>query len=242
MSTAQVAVVTGAGSGIGRSVALRLAVLGYRLTLVGRNESRLSRTVDAIEHSGSAPEVLLVPADVAVAEQAASVIELAADQWGRIDVVVNNAGIVRMAALSDTDEDLLFQTFATNTFGPAMLIARSWPHMVRQGSGCIVNVTSMATVDPFPGLGVYAASKCALDSLTRSLHNEGATHGIRAFSVAPGAVETPMLRGLFSTDQLPPDQTLEPADVAEVVVACVRGERDGEAGRSILVPSGAGAG
>ena len=96
----------------------------------------------------------------------------------------------------------------------------------------------MATVDPFPGLGVYAASKAALASLTRSLHNEGASHGIRAFSVAPGAVETKMLRQLFSTDQLPTDQTLEPAAVAEVVVGCIRGEREDDRGQTILLPSG----
>ena len=237
MSTAEVAVITGAGSGIGRSIALRMAVLGYRLVLVGRNEERLERTVRAIEHTGAEPEVLIVPADVAVAGQAASVVDLAIEQWGSLDVLVNNAGVVHMAPLRDSDEDLLYQTFATNTFGPAILIARAWPHMVRHRRGCVVNVTSMATIDPFPGLAVYAASKCALDSFTRSIHNEGGSHGIRAFTVAPGAVETDMLRGLFSSEQLPKDQTLDPSDIADIVIACVRGERDDEAGRCIAVPS-----
>ena len=104
-------------------------------------------------------------------------------------------------------------------------------------AGCVVNITSMAVVDPFPGLAVYAASKAALDSLTRSIHNEGADHGIRAYSVAPGAVETEMLRTIVTEEQLPTEQTLAPAQIAEVVADCIAGTCAEPSGSSLLVPS-----
>jgi NAD(P)-dependent dehydrogenase (short-subunit alcohol dehydrogenase family) len=238
MSIPLVAIVTGAGSGIGRAVCERLADLGYRLTLVGRREPALQATLDWIaEHVGDPPAAMVVPADVADMVQAESVIDLTVQEWGRVDALVNNAGVLDSRPIERTDEDLLYRTFAANTFGPAYLVARAWPIMLRQRTGCIVNVTSMATVDPFPGLAVYAASKSALESLTRSIRAEGGDHGIRAFSVGPGAVETPMIRGLFSEAELPPDRTLDPAEVAEIIVTCVQGGLDERQGQTILVPS-----
>ena len=101
----------------------------------------------------------------------------------------------------------------------------------------MVNVSSMATVDPYPGLSVYAASKAALESLTRSIAVEGREHGIRSFSVVLGAVETAMLRSVVSEAQLPREKTLEPRDVAEVVMACVEGRHDSRNGGAVPVPS-----
>ncbi|MHC4991642.1 MAG: SDR family NAD(P)-dependent oxidoreductase [Planctomycetota bacterium] len=236
--SAPVAVVTGAGSGIGRCVCHRMATAGYRVALVSRDEKKLQATVEQMgRRPGAGEEVLLLPADLGDHDQAASVINLTVEQWGRLDVLINNAGVAPLADLADTDEDLLFRTFSVNTFGPAVLIATAWPHFVSAGGGRIVNVSSMATLDPFPGLGVYAASKSALESLTRSIRNEGAGHGILAFSVAPGAVETPMLRSIIDTETLPTEQALDPEEVASVIVACARGERDDQAGEIIRLPS-----
>jgi NAD(P)-dependent dehydrogenase (short-subunit alcohol dehydrogenase family) len=233
-----VTIVTGAGSGIGRAACELLADLGHRLTLVGRRASALEETMSLIAGEvASPPEVLVVPADVSDEEQAAAAVDLTVERWGRVDALVNNAGAVHMAPLQETGEDVLFHLFAVNTFGPACLMARVWPIMVRQGEGCIVNVSSMAAVDPFPGLAAYGASKAALDSLTRSVHAEGAELGIRAFSVLPGAVETPMLRSLFSPADLPPRRALDPMEVAQVIVECVAGRRDEQRGTTILVPS-----
>ncbi len=238
MTVPPVAIVTGAGSGIGAEVCQMLAADGYRITLVGRSESKLQRTMDAIvEQMAAAPEMLVEPADISDAEQARSLVDLTIAQWGRVDVIVNNAGFAALSPLEESSEDLLFQSFAINTFGPFYLVARAWPALRRQRSGCIVNVSSMATLDPFPGLGVYAAAKAALESLTRSIHQEGSDLGIRAFSVAPGAVETPMLRHLFSEEALPPEKTLDPAEVASVVLECIRGIRDDQRGGVIRVPS-----
>jgi NAD(P)-dependent dehydrogenase (short-subunit alcohol dehydrogenase family) len=238
MADANVAIVTGAGSGIGRCVAELLANAGHRIALVGRTERALQKTMARIT-SGSAapPEMLVVPADIADADQAASVVDLTVERWGRLDVLVNNAGTAELAPIEETDADMIYRTFAVNVFGPAMLISRAWPIFRRQHSGRIVNVSSMASVDPFPGFFAYAAAKSAVESLTRSAANEGREHGVRAFSVAPGAVETGTLRGLFSERDLPPARTLDPRDVAHVICDCVLGRRERDAGTTIHLPS-----
>jgi NAD(P)-dependent dehydrogenase (short-subunit alcohol dehydrogenase family) len=159
------------------------------------------------------------------------------EQWGRADVLVHSAGNASVVPIDRTDEDLLYRTFSVNTFAAAYLIARLWPIFRRQRGGCIVNVSTMGTSDPFPGFFAYAAAKSALESLTRSAAKEGAAFGVRAFAVAPGAVETDMLRASFSERQIPPQHTLDPLDVAHVICDCVLGRRDGEAGTTIYVPS-----
>jgi NAD(P)-dependent dehydrogenase (short-subunit alcohol dehydrogenase family) len=95
----------------------------------------------------------------------------------------------------------------------------------------------MATIDPFPGLSLYAASKAAMESLTRSVRNEGYEAGIRAFNVVPGAVETQMLRSLFPITALPTEKALDPYVVAQVIADCVTGARHEASGSSIIVPS-----
>lgn len=229
--TAAVTIVTGAGSGIGRAVATRLDADGHRLALVGRREAALRGT------AGKVGEALVVPADLADPDAAPHVVEQVVQRWGRVDAIVNNAGVADPAPIEETTTERLRRVFEINVHGPARLITAVWPWFVTQRAGCVVNITSMAVVDPFPGLAVYAASKAALDSLTRSIHNEGADHGIRAYSVAPGAVETEMLRTIVTEEQLPTEQTLAPAQIAEVVADCIAGTCAEPSGSSLLVPS-----
>lgn len=238
MTETPVAIVTGAGSGIGRAVCGLLANAGYRLSLVGRREEKLQETMSEIDaRSAAPPEMLILSADVTNAQQAMSAVDMTAQQWGRADALINGAGVAPLAAIDRTDEDLLYRTFAVNTFAAAYLIARIWPVFRKQRGGCIVNISTMGTADPFPGFFAYAAAKSAVESLTRSAVKEGASFGVRAFSVAPGAVETDMLRANFSERQIPRQRTLDPLDVAHVICDCVLGRRDGEAGSTIFVPS-----
>jgi NAD(P)-dependent dehydrogenase (short-subunit alcohol dehydrogenase family) len=237
MAQTPVAIVTGAGSGIGRAVCGLLANAGYRLSLVGRREAKLQETMDGIAaRSAAAPEMLILSADLASAQQAMSVVDMTVEQWGRVDALVHAAGNAAVVSIDRTDEDLLYRTFAVNTFAAAYLIARLWPVFRKQRGGCIVNVSTMGTSDPFPGFFVYAAAKAALESFTRSVAKEGADAGIRAFSVAPGAVETDMLRANFSERQVPHRHTLDPLDVAHVICDCVLGRREGETGTTIYLP------
>ncbi len=228
-----VTIITGAGSGIGREVARQLHARGHRLALVGRTRAKLEETARAI----AVADALCIAADIADSERAASCVDRTIERFGRLDVLVNNAGIAPIVPIADTTEELLEEVFFANTFGPAFLITRAWPVFVARRGGRVVNISTIGTVDPFNGFFAYAASKSALDSFTRSIAREGRSHGIRAFSVNPGAVETPLLRQNFGTNVLPASKALAPADVASVVVACACGERDAENGQAILVPS-----
>ena len=95
----------------------------------------------------------------------------------------------------------------------------------------------MSSIDPFPGLSIYAASKAALESYTRSIMNEGRGHGIFAFSIVLGSVETAMLRTIVSESQWPRSRTLDPRDAGNLIASCARGERDDEAGSTIVLPN-----
>lgn len=236
MTIPPVAIVTGAGSGIGRSVCELLAVEHCRLALVGRDEGKLEETMNVIAADvASPPDMLVLPADVSDREQCAGVVDMTLARWGRVDILINNAGMAPKVAVDEFGPDLLYQLFAVNVFGPLHLAQRCWDSFVKHKRGVVVNVSSRAAFTPFPGLGVYGMSKSAIDGLTRAIQNEGEGHGISAYSVAPGAVETPMLRGIFSKKDIPADQTLDPEEVAQVIVDCALGNRPGDAGGVVQI-------
>ena len=230
-----VTIITGAGSGIGRATAEMLAPLGHALVLVGRTEAKLLDTLDAVRDSGA--DAMVATADLQDAEHAAAVVHQAMERFDRIDAIVNSAGVAPLLPIEKTTEEVLEETFRINAFGPAFLIVEAWPIFRRQKSGCVVNVSTLGTSDPFPGFFAYAASKSALDSFTRSCAREGRSIGVRAFCVNPGAVETPLLRKNFPAHVLPPERALKPEAVAEVIGECIAGKRDHEHGRTILLPS-----
>lgn len=220
-----VVLLTGASSGIGREVALQLAGRHCTLALVARGGERLEEVGDACSSIGSG-DVLLRSTDMGVPEDVEAMVDAALDAFGRIDILINNAGLGELRPIGQIDLDHLLAVFAVNTIGPAVAINRVWPIMVKQSSGRIVNISSMAARDPFPGFFAYAAAKSALSSMTRSIAVEGKAANIKAFTIAPGAVETPMLRGLFNETMIGTDATLPPADVAQTIVECAMGERD----------------
>jgi NAD(P)-dependent dehydrogenase (short-subunit alcohol dehydrogenase family) len=227
------AIITGAGTGIGRATAIMLAKHGLRIALVGRREDVLRETAAVIGDASA----LSIKADIAEPAEARRVADRALERLGRIDALVNNAGHVEPVPLPRIDQPHLDRMFAVIVFGPIHLIARLWPAFVRQGGARVVSVSSMSTLDPFPGLAGYAAAKTALESVSRSIMREGAAHGIRAFSIAPGSVETAMLRRVATHESLPSDRTLDPNDVAKVIVECVLGRCDTQAGNIIRIPS-----
>ncbi len=215
-SDAPVCALTGGSSGIGLATCLKFANEGYRIATCGRVASRLEAAVDQIRKvSGDATRVVSLVADVGHDQEARNFIDFAIAQWGRIDVLVNNAGRAPLATIADISPDDFAQAVAVNLSAVYATIQAVWSSMRQDGGGIIVNISSMAAVDPFPGLGMYGCCKAAVEALTRAVADEGKRDHIRAFCVRPGAVETPLLRSLFP--DFPADQALQPQEIADLV-------------------------
>lgn len=240
-----VAVITGAGSGIGRATAILLASRGFDLALVGRREEPLAETADlaraaAADAGTSDARCLLITQDIAEPRSCGAIIERAAGELGRIDVLVNNAGFAPLAPIARTSPELIQQAFATNALAPASLIAAAWKHLSATKRGCIVNISTLGTRDPFQGFFAYAAAKGSVNVMTKSCAIEGRSVGIRAFAVAPGAVETGMLRANFNEKVIPPAAALKPETVASLIVECIEGRRNARNGDTIFITANKG--
>lgn len=230
------AVITGAGSGIGRAIALDLSRAGYSLTLAGRRAEALDATKSLCPTTAA---IRCVPCDLAIPAAAEALIDGHVQQCGGVDVLVNNAGLGEVCPLGQITSHDIRRALDTNTLSAACATARIWPTWVAQHSGCLINIASMAVFDPFPGFFAYAASKAALAMMAVSAAKEGTAHHIRAFAICPGAVETDMLRASFPTTVIPTESCLTPQQVSHVVMQCIKGERDLDNGRAIPVLSAA---
>lgn len=232
------AIVTGAGSGIGLAVASHLAGTGFNVALAGRTESKLNDAIAAIrdEHGAPAERLLAVPTDVTDADACAALVEKTVEQFGGLHALANVAGYAAQVAIDDIDEAEWRRFVDTNLSSAVLLTAAAWPHLKKRG-GAIVNVSSMASIDPFPQFSMYAAAKAGVNLFTRCAADEGKRHKIRVVAVAPGAVETGMLRGMFNEKMLPQDKTLDPAEVAVVICDCITGDRTFEPGETIQLAS-----
>jgi NAD(P)-dependent dehydrogenase (short-subunit alcohol dehydrogenase family) len=212
----RVAVVTGAGRGIGRAYARLLAERGAKVVVndlggsmrgEGSDVGPAADAVDAIVAAGG--EAVADANDVASVEGANALIAAAVDRFGRVDVVINNAGIMRWAGLPDLEASDLDAHLAVHTIGSFNTSRAAWPHMVEQGRGRIVNTTS-AGMFGLPNNTAYATAKAGVVGLTRSLDTAGAPCGIRVNAVAPAAFTRMAGRG-----DPPPD--MDPSLVAPVV-------------------------
>ncbi len=237
MPESPIAIVTGAGSGIGRDTALLLAEAGYHLMLVARTKAKLEETARTI--AAQVPEAIaeLHTADLADSAATRGIVDASVTRFGRIDVLISVAGDAPLGPIGTFSAEMIDRTILVNLAAPAQLAGAAWPTFEKQHAGTIVHVSSMAAFDPFPGFNVYAAAKAGLNMLTQTLAREGRKVGIKAFGVAPGAVETPMLRQNFSEKVLPPEKTLDPAEVAAVIRDCLTGRRGFDNGETIRIES-----
>jgi NAD(P)-dependent dehydrogenase (short-subunit alcohol dehydrogenase family) len=190
----RVAVVTGAGRGIGRADARLLADRGARVVVNDLGGSMEGVGADAAPASTVAAEIVAADgvaiadnSDVATAAGAQALVDAAVEQFGRLDIVINNAGIVRWAGFPEADGDNLASHFAVHVTGSFNTTRAAWPHMVEQGYGRVVMTTS-AGMFGLPNNVSYATAKGAVIGLTRSLTTAGAAHGIKVNLIAPAAM------------------------------------------------------
>jgi 3-oxoacyl-[acyl-carrier protein] reductase len=229
--TDAVVIVTGGSRGIGRAICQRFGKLGALVVAVARSAEELEATQAAVQEAGG--RCHLCVADLCVADEIRAMIDETTRRFGRIDVLVNNAGVAPMCWLEDLDEALFNMIHSVNVAAVYHACRAVWPVMTAQNDGVIVNISSVASVDPFPGFAAYGASKAWINAWTRGLADEGRSKGIRVFAVAPGAVETRMLRTAFP--DFPRDRTLQPSDIADVVGALVAPECRYASGQTVFV-------
>ena len=235
--TTPAAIVTGAGSGVGRDTAILLAECGYHVLLVARSADKLDAAAElAREDAAEGVRVETMPADLLDPAAAPRVVERARELFGRVDALCNIAGGAPLLPIEKLTPAITRDCLAINLEAPALLTAACWPLFRQQKSGVVVNVSSMASVDPFPGFAIYAAAKVGLNMLTRCTASEGKRINVTAVAIAPGAIETPMLRQNFNEKVIPADKCLDPVTVAALIRDCVTGTRDFTPGETILLP------
>jgi NAD(P)-dependent dehydrogenase (short-subunit alcohol dehydrogenase family) len=186
------AIVTGAGRGIGRAIAVRLAAEGASVVATQRDAAEgdeLARTLGA-----EGLEVTFVAGDVREEEDAAHIVGTALDRYGRIDVLCNNAGIGLLKSVEQTEREEYDRVLDTNLWGIFTVSKLALPHMVSGGGGSVVNIGSVAATVGFATDAAYCASKGAVHALTRQMALDYAKLGVRVNCVAPGFIETEQVR------------------------------------------------
>jgi len=217
-----VALVTGASRGLGRAVALAFAREGASLALCARGAPELDATAGAVRGLGA--PVLAIAADVASPADRERLVALTLDRFGRVDVLVNNAstlGPTPLPLLADTEPEAFEEVLRVNLGAPFLLARSLVGGMLMRGSGLVVNVSSDAAVNGYPGWGAYSAAKAGLDALTRVWAAELAGSGVAIVSVVPGDMDTEMHRAALPEDD--PLTLARPGDVARAFVRLAAG-------------------
>ncbi len=205
-----VAVVTGAGRGIGRVIALAFAAAGYDLALAARNRPPLEETARLA--AGSGAEALVITADVAQRGQVEEMADQIRERFGRVDALVNNSGIAGpSASLWEVDADAWDETFAVNVRGVFLVTRSLIPMMLEQGSGSVTVIGSISGKRPLAGRSPYAASKLALVGLVRTLALEAGPHGVRVNLISPGFVSGPRIEWVIEAQAKERGMSLEEA-------------------------------
>jgi len=208
----KVALVTGGGSGIGFAITKALLDEGMRVSICGRDEGKLKRAETELEKHGG--NLLVMPADVSNKHEVDQWVKAAIREFGRVDVLVNNAGVARWSDVENiTDEHLDYQ-LNVNLRGPLYCSQVVLPYMKGQQSGYIINISSICGKSGFAGTAAYSASKFGLMALSDSLREEGASSNIKVTAICPGFVATPMV-----TDApVPLEEMIRPEDIAKAVL------------------------
>ncbi|HHB2259888.1 TPA: SDR family oxidoreductase [Staphylococcus aureus] len=208
--TDKVAVVTGAGSGIGEAIATLLHEEGAKVVLAGRNKEKLQNVANQL----SQDSVKVVPTDVTNKEEVDELIKIAQQTFGGLDIVINSAGQMLSSKITDYQVDEWDSMIDVNIKGTLYTAQAALPTMLEQSSGHLINIASISGFEVTKSSTIYSATKAAVHTITQGLEKELAKTGVKVTSISPGMVDTAITAAYNPTDR----KKLEPQDIAEAVL------------------------
>jgi len=216
----KVVLITGGGTGIGKAIAAAFVAEGAKVVISGRRQSVLEETTKELGELGD-----FIVGDVSKKGDPKRIIDETIAKIGQLDILINGAGTGAMGPLSETSDENIESTYRTNVFGPLALTREAIPHLVNT-KGNVINITSVMSNGVMPGSAMYAASKAALDHITRCLAAEFGPSGVRVNAVAPGLTATDITAELRKDEQMvgmfvgqtPMGRLGEPTDIANAVL------------------------
>jgi short-subunit dehydrogenase len=209
------AVITGASKGIGKAVAIKLAMEGFNVAICARNSVALEETAAFIRQQRPQAQVLTVPVDMGDKQQVLGFAEKIKAGFPAVDILVNNAGIFVPGALHEEPEGLLENLMAVNVYSAYHLSRQLLPGMISRRQGHIFNLCSTASYKAYPNGGAYSITKFALLGFSRNLREELKQHNVKVTAISPG----PTLTASWEGFEAPPDRMMSPEDIANIVWA-----------------------
>lgn len=208
--TDKIAVVTGAGSGIGEAIATLLHEEGVKVILAGRNKDKLQNVANQLTQDS----VKVVPTDVTKKEEVDELIKIAQQTFGGLDIVINSAGQMLSSKITDYQVDEWDSMIDVNIKGTLYTAQAALPTMLEQSSGHLINIASISGFEVTKSSTIYSATKAAVHTITQGLEKELAKTGVKVTSISPGMVDTAITAAYNPTDR----KKLEPQDIAEAVL------------------------
>ncbi|HCZ0928083.1 TPA: SDR family oxidoreductase [Staphylococcus aureus] len=208
--TDKVAVVTGAGSGIGEAIATLLHEEGVKVILAGRNKDKLQNVANQLAQDS----VKVVPTDVTKKEEVDELIKIAQQTFGGLDIVINSAGQMLSSKITDYQVDEWDSMIDVNIKGTLYTAQAALPTMLEQSNGHLINIASISGFEVTKSSTIYSATKAAVHTITQGLEKELAKTGVKVTSISPGMVDTAITAAYNPTDR----KKLEPQDIAEAVL------------------------
>ncbi|MXV50829.1 SDR family NAD(P)-dependent oxidoreductase [Pedobacter sp. HMF7647] len=212
------AIITGATKGIGKAIALKLAAAGYNLAVCSRNQNELDQLVGELQQINHTIRLAGLETDCSNKVELQRFANFVQQHFGKVDVLINNAGMFIPASVLDEDDETLSLQLNLNLLAPHFLCRFFGKEMKKNQSGHIINIGSVAAIKPFPGAGSYSVTKYALLGLTNVLRQELMNHNVKVTSILPGSTLTESWGGI----ELPAYRFVQPEDVASAVLGCLQ--------------------
>ena len=210
----KVAVVTGSSTGIGKAIALRFGEEGAKVVVTARRKALCEETAKQICRKGG--EAFVIQTDISHETQVGALYDKAAQQYGRVDIAVNNAGIFGGRRIAETTTQTFDEVMNVNLRGLFFCCRAAFKHMKAHGGGIIINMSSVAGVQSWAGTGVYSASKYGVMALTKALADEGRPFNIKVSAICPGGVADELVDA--TPEEILRSEKISPFDIAETAV------------------------